>query len=111
MGCAFVPEISEKGLTLLTIRPANPSDARAIAKVQNVARLGKRQIHVLLKNAGIIRNRAKTLAAVNNAGRFLQVQEEFGNFDTYIRCFLYGCPIAAHLKIIGPPVQSCVVLF
>ena len=38
--------------------------------------------------SGIIRNRAKVLAAVNNAGRFLEVQEEFGSFGAYIWGFI-----------------------
>ena len=38
----------------------------------------------LLADAGIVRNRAKIDAIINNAQRFLQVQEEFGSFDRYI---------------------------
>ncbi|OWY23931.1 DNA-3-methyladenine glycosylase I [Sphingobacteriales bacterium UPWRP_1] len=38
----------------------------------------------LLQNEGIIRNRLKVYATVNNAQRFLQVQTEFGSFDHYI---------------------------
>ena len=58
-----------------------------------VARYGQRQIASLLKNAGIIRNRAKILAAINNAGKFLDVQEEFGSFDAYVWRFVGGRPI------------------
>jgi DNA-3-methyladenine glycosylase I len=38
----------------------------------------------LLANAGIVRNRAKIDAIINNAQRFLEVQKEFGSFDRYI---------------------------
>ena len=38
----------------------------------------------LLNNAGIVRNRAKIDAIINNAQRFLEVQKEFGSFDRYI---------------------------
>jgi len=41
---------------------------------EKVARYDEAKIHELLLNPGIIRNRAKVLAAVNNAGRFLEVQ-------------------------------------
>ncbi len=47
----------------------------------------------LLQNQGIIRNRLKIQAAITNARAFLQVQEEFGNFDTYIWQFVDGVPI------------------
>ena len=47
----------------------------------------------LLGNPGIIRNRAKVLAAVNNARRFLEVQQEFGKFDAYIWGFIENRPI------------------
>lgn len=44
----------------------------------------------LLQNAGIIRNRAKINALVNNARAFLEIQREFGSFDTYIWSFSGG---------------------
>ncbi len=51
------------------------------------------RLHQLLQDAGIIRNRLKIHAAVNNARKFLQVQCEFGTFDAYIWRFVDGCPI------------------
>ncbi len=42
----------------------------------------------LLKNDGIIRNKLKIEAAVNNAKRFLEVQKEFGTFSNYIWGFV-----------------------
>jgi DNA-3-methyladenine glycosylase I len=38
----------------------------------------------LMNDAGIIRNRAKIAATINNAQRFIEVQKEFGSFDSYI---------------------------
>jgi DNA-3-methyladenine glycosylase I len=58
-----------------------------------VARYGERRIESLLQNPGIIRNRAKIVAAVNNAQRFLEVQAEFGSFDAYVWRFVDGRPI------------------
>jgi len=58
-----------------------------------VARYDKRKVDALMKNAGLIRNRAKIEAAVNNARRFLEVQQEFGSFDAYIWRFVGGQPI------------------
>lgn len=47
----------------------------------------------LLQNAGIIRNRLKIKASINNAKLFLQIQEEFGSFDAYLWGFVDGKPI------------------
>jgi DNA-3-methyladenine glycosylase I len=47
----------------------------------------------LLNNAGIIRNKLKVRAAVDNAQAFLKVQAEFGSFDKYIWQFVGGRPI------------------
>ena len=47
----------------------------------------------LMQNSGIIRNRLKILATVNNAKRFMEVQEEFGTFSKYIWSFVGGKPI------------------
>ncbi len=58
-----------------------------------VARFGQRDVARLLKDAGIIRNRLKIAAAINNAQRFLEVQKEFGSFDASIWRFVDGRPI------------------
>jgi DNA-3-methyladenine glycosylase I len=47
----------------------------------------------LLANAGIVRNRAKIAAAINNAGKFLDVQAQFGSFDRYLWDFVDGKPV------------------
>ena len=46
----------------------------------------------LLADAGIVRNRLKIAAAVQNANAFLAVQKEFGTFDRYIWRFVGGQP-------------------
>jgi len=63
---------------------------------ERVARYDAARIAKLLGNAGIIRNRLKIRAAVQNAKAFLQVQEEFGSFDAYIWRFVGGQPIVNH---------------
>src|SRR5271169_5332087 len=45
-----------------------------------VARYGKRKVNALLSDAGIVRNRLKIAAAIDNAKAFLAVVEEFGSF-------------------------------
>jgi DNA-3-methyladenine glycosylase I len=65
---------------------------------QKVARYDERKTASLLQDAGLIRNRAKIMAAVHNAGRFLAVQEEFGTFDAYLWRFVCGRPIVNELR-------------
>ena len=58
-----------------------------------VARFTEKKIQKILQDPGIIRNRLKVKAAVNNAKRFLEVQKEFGSFDKYIWSFVNHKPI------------------
>ena len=55
-----------------------------------VARFGAREVAAILKDPGVVRNRLKVEAAVNNARRFLEVQKEFGSFSNYIWSFVGG---------------------
>jgi DNA-3-methyladenine glycosylase I len=57
-----------------------------------VARYSERRVEQLLKDAGIVRNRLKIAAAIQNAKSFLRVGEEFGSFDRYIWQFVGGVP-------------------
>ncbi len=59
---------------------------------QVVARYGPKKIRQLLGDSGIVRNRLKIASAIQNARAFLQVQKEFGSFDTYIWQFVEGVP-------------------
>lgn len=65
---------------------------------EKVAEYGERQVQELLANPGIIRNKAKILASINNARRFLETQDEFGTFDAYIWRFVDGKPIVHAFK-------------
>lgn len=58
-----------------------------------VARYDRRTIERLLADPGIVRNRRKVEAAVQNARAFLDVQNQFGSFDAYIWRFVDGDPI------------------
>jgi DNA-3-methyladenine glycosylase I len=63
-----------------------------------IARYGESDVERLLADPGIIRNRAKILAAINNAKRFLEVRKEFKTFDRYIWAFVGGRPICNRFK-------------
>ncbi len=57
-----------------------------------IARYDEAKQAALLADPGIIRNRLKVAAAVQNARAFLRVQEEFGSFDRYVWRFVDGKP-------------------
>ncbi len=57
---------------------------------QKIAKYTADDVERLVKDAGIVRNRGKIAATVNNACCFLKVQKEFGSFDTYIWQFVQG---------------------
>lgn len=59
---------------------------------EKIARFDRAKIEELLLNPGIIRNRLKIEATVNNARRFLEVQAEHGTFSQYIWGFVDGQP-------------------
>jgi DNA-3-methyladenine glycosylase I len=93
-------EAAQAGLSWYTVLRKRDAYREAFAdfEVQEVARFDKRRIERLLRNDGIIRNRLKILAAVNNAKKFIAVQDEFGSFDAYIWRFVHGRPIVNKLR-------------
>jgi DNA-3-methyladenine glycosylase I len=59
---------------------------------EKVAGFNHAKIEELLQNPGIIRNKLKIEATVNNARKFLEVQREFGSFSKYIWGFVGDKP-------------------
>jgi DNA-3-methyladenine glycosylase I len=68
---------------------------------KKIARFGEKEVQKLVNDAGIIRNRAKILAVIENARQFLKVQEEFGSFDAYIWQFTAGKMIRRRCRKLG----------
>jgi DNA-3-methyladenine glycosylase I len=66
-----------------------------------VARFGRRDVNRLLRDPGIVRNRLKVESAVNNAGRVLEVQEEFGSLDAYLWQFVDGKPLVGRWRTLS----------
>lgn len=58
-----------------------------------VAAYGDAEVQRMLQDAGIIRNRLKLRAMINNAQRFLAVQAEYGSFGSYLWGFIGGGPL------------------
>lgn len=91
----LILESAQAGLSWATILKRREGYRRAFAGFDpaRVARFRRPRIERLLDNPGIIRNRAKVEAAVNNAKRFMEVQGEFGSFSAYIWGFVGGVPL------------------
>ncbi|HVS70631.1 MAG TPA: DNA-3-methyladenine glycosylase I [Phycisphaerae bacterium] len=91
----LVLEGAQAGLSWLTILKKRENYRKAFAGFdpEKVARFGARDTARLLGDAGIVRNKLKIAAAIENAKAFLVVQEAFGSFDAYIWRFVEGTPI------------------
>ena len=63
-----------------------------------IAKYREDDIERLMNDAGILRNRLKIRSSVTNAKIFLDIQEEFGTFDSYIWGFVGGKPIKNAFK-------------
>lgn len=66
-----------------------------------VARFDEKRQRQILTDRGIVRNRLKVQAAVENARKFLKVQEEFGSFAGYVWQFVDGKPSQHAFRTIG----------
>lgn len=91
----LILEGAQAGLSWLTILRKRENYRRAFADFDAaiIARYGDADVARLLGDAGIVRNRLKIGAAIDNARAFLEVQEEFGSFDAYCWAFVGGQPI------------------
>jgi DNA-3-methyladenine glycosylase I len=96
----LVLESAQAGLSWITVLRKRENYRKAFAEFNpsKVAKFGKREVSKLLKNEGIIRNRAKIEAAINNAQRLIEVQKEFGTFSNYVWGFVGGTPIQHKIK-------------
>ena len=82
----LVLEGAQAGLSWLTVLKKREAFRKAFDGFDpvKVAQYDSRKVRTLLADAGIIRNRAKIAAAIENAKAFLIVEKEFGSFDAYI---------------------------
>ncbi len=91
----LILEGAQAGLSWETILKKRPAYRLAFDNFdpRAVAAYDEAKTAALLADPGIVRNRRKVVAAVQNARAFLQVQSEFGSFDAYIWAFVGGQPI------------------
>jgi DNA-3-methyladenine glycosylase I len=96
----LILEGAQAGLSWSTILKKREGYRKAFAGFDpiKVARFSEKKLERILLDPGIIRNRLKVFATVNNARRFLEVQKEFGSFDNYIWGFVKGKPIVNKWK-------------
>jgi DNA-3-methyladenine glycosylase I len=104
----LILEGAQAGLSWETILRKRENYRRAFDHfdARIVAHYDRRKVNELLANPGIIRNRLKITAAIENAQAFLAVQEEFGSFDAYVWQFVNGRPIKNKWKSPGVPTHT-----
>ncbi len=91
----FTLESAQAGLSWYTVLRKRANYRKAFAEFDPavVARFSAAKVEQMLQDPGLIRNRRKICAAVENARHFLAVQDEFGSFNAYIWRFVDGKPI------------------
>ncbi len=96
----LVLESMQAGLSWLTILKKRDNFRQAFANfdIAKVARFNEEKVQALLANPGIIRNKLKVRAAINNAQRIQEIQAEFASFSSYLWSFVNGKPINNHFE-------------
>ena len=91
----LILEGAQAGLSWSTILKKRENYRRAFDNfdARKITRYDARKQKQLMVNEGIVRNRLKIVATIQNAKAFLEVQKEFGSFDKYIWQFVKGKPI------------------
>jgi len=91
----LVLEGAQSGLSWITILRKRENYRRAFNDFEprKIASYDDGKVEELLLDPGIVRNRLKIKAAINNARALLEVQKEFGSFDAYIWQFVDGKPV------------------
>ena len=96
-------ESAQAGLSWYTVLRKRTNYRKAFAEFDpvKVARFNAAKIEQMLQDPGLIRNRRKISAAVENARHFLAVQDEFGSFSAYIWRFVDGEPIVNEFRTLA----------
>jgi DNA-3-methyladenine glycosylase I len=91
----LILEGAQAGLSWSTILNKRQAYIQAFENFEptKVASYDDSEVQALLANPGIVRNRLKIQAAIQNARSFLKVQDQYGSFDTYIWQFVDGKPV------------------
>ncbi|WP_462179594.1 DNA-3-methyladenine glycosylase I [Pseudoalteromonas gelatinilytica] len=92
-------ESAQAGLSWYTILKKRDGYRSAFKNfvVEEVAKMTEDDVERLMLFEGIIRNRAKIAATINNAQHFIEIQKEFGSFSNYQWQFVGGKPLVNDL--------------
>lgn len=87
---ALILDGFQAGLSWLTILKKRENFRKAFDDFDalKISRYSEKKFDRLMNDAGIVRNRLKIRAAIDNAKAYLAVRKEFGSFDTYIWQFV-----------------------
>jgi DNA-3-methyladenine glycosylase I len=104
----LVLEGAQAGLSWSTILKKRENYRKAFLRFdpKRVARFDRRRKASLLRDPGIVRNRMKVEAAVENARRLLEVREEWGSFSRYVWSFVGNTPIQNRRSGRGVPAKT-----
>jgi len=105
----LILEGAQAGLSWITVLKKRDAYRKAFDGFDphKVAHYSDAKIEELMNNEGIIRNRLKLNAAMNNAKRFLEVVEKHGSFDKFIWGYVNYKPIVGHWdKIEDMPITT-----
>src|SRR5258708_20624712 len=96
----LVLEGAQAGLSWTTILKKRENYKKAFESftVKKIAHYDAKKTASLLSNEGIIRNKLKIAATIQNAKAFLAVQKEFGSFATYVWEFVNNRPVKSSLQ-------------
>lgn len=96
----LILEGAQAGLSWSTILAKRENYRKAFDRfdAKKIARYDAKKVARLMADAGIVRNRLKIAATIQNAKSFLAVQMEFGSFDRYLWSFVGGAPLQNHRK-------------
>jgi DNA-3-methyladenine glycosylase I len=90
----LILEGAQAGLSWETILKKRDNYRRVFDEfdARKIAKYGQKKVDALLADPGIVRNKLKVAATIQNAKSFLEVQNEFGGFDAYVWGFVDGAP-------------------
>src|SRR5262249_11740477 len=99
----LILEGAQAGLSWSTILAKRQGYRKAFANfdARKLARFDDKKLAALLLNPGIVRNRLKILAATRNAQAVLEVQREFGSFDSFVWRFVDSQPKVNAWKVVS----------
>lgn len=96
----LILEGAQAGLSWITILRKRENYRKAFNNfdAEKIAKYNSRKVSKLLSNEGIVRNRLKIAAAIQNAKSFREIKKKYGSFDNYIWRFVNYKPIVNKRK-------------